>query len=729
MDPRHPTARGLPTLRKVTAGILRAWLSLAFGPLFLSVTAIGAPREIPRVADLWSLQPVVRPAIPVGVTESPNPVDAFIAEACRARKLNVLGPADPLTWLRRVSLDLTGLPPTPAEQEALLQDPSPTGRERVVDRLLQSEQHGVRFGRHWLDVLRYADFDNNMPAAPGIHLWRDWIIQALNQDLPYDQFVRAQISGNRAARRHIVSPEGHLSTVPPRPEDLFAQGFLARGATSPDNADQALAFAAVETLSTAFLGLTIGCARCHDHFFDPLKQADFYSLKAVFDPLVVRPVELATPAERFAQGRAVEIHNARVQEVVTAMREYIAPYHTRLYEERLSALPTDAQAAIRKPEAQRTVAEQKIADDYHPILRIDPSKIKAVMPTNLIPRYDGYLKAIAALKAPESLPVFWTVAEDPKRLGEKSYVLNTGDPTRPKLTQEIKPGFPFGTTPREFRDGRRESLGDWLTAPENPLFARVLVNRIWQWHFGTGLHPAASDFGALGGKPNHPRLLDWLANEFVAQKYSMKWLHRLIVTSETYQRASAGTPATDAANHQIDPDNVCLWRFPLNRVDAETLRDGMLQMAGTLDLSVGGKSYDANATSTTNAIPQRRAAYIRRGYQTSREVMSAYLQTFDVEDGRTVCPRRTQTVTAPQALFLMNNALVDDVAAHLAEHWLQASPGGIDERLKLGFQTVLGRPPTEAERRQVLAYLPDAPNPEKSFAWLLLNLDEFLYVR
>ncbi len=701
--------------------IVLPWLAFSLA----LVESAAAAREIPRVADLWSLQPVVRSPIPAGFTDSTNAVDAFIAEACHKRGLSALPAADPLVWLRRVSLDLTGLPPTPAEQDQFLRDTSATGREQVVERLLASEQYGVRYGRHWLDVLRYADVDNDMPAGPGIHLWRDWIITALNHDLPYDAFVRAQISGNRAARRRIISPEGHLSTVGPRPEDLFALGFLARGAVSRENADHQLAFSAVETLSTAFLGMTIGCARCHDHFFDPLKQADFYSLKAVFDPLVLRPVELATSAERFAQGRAVEEHDARVQEVVTAMREYIAPYHTRLYEERLSALPADAQAAIRKPAAQRTAAEQKVADDYHPILRIDPSKIKAVMPPERIPRYDEFLKQIGALKAPPPLPVFWTVADDPKRAAEKSYVLTTGDPARPKLSQEVTPGFPFITSQPEFRDGRRETLGDWLTSPTNSLFARVVVNRIWQWHFGTGLHPSANDFGALGGKPSHPRLLDWLAAEFVAQKYSMKWLHRLIVTSETYRRASASHREQDAANHRIDPDNTYLWRFPLNRLDAESLRDSLLQIAGALDLTAGGKSIEA---STNTLVPQRRTAYVRRGYQASREVMSPYLQTFDVEDGRTVCPRRTQTVTAPQALFLMNSQLVDNVAGQLAERWRQTGTNDLAARMTLAFRTVLGRPPSESEQATARAYLQDETGTEKNLAWLILNLDEFLYV-
>lgn len=609
--PGWPGPRQIDWSVRAWAGWLLLWC--------LPITGF-ASKDLPKLSDLWALKPLVQPPIPSEVSASTNPIDAFITESARDAGVTLFDSADALTWLRRVTLDLTGLPPTPAEQDDFLQDSSPAGRERVVDRLLASEQHGVRYGRHWLDVLRYADLDENMPAAPGIHLWRDWVISSLNRDLPYDDFVRAQICGNRAAKRHTISPEGHLTEVEPRPEDLFALGFLSRGATSRANKDQQLAFAAAETISTAFLGLTVGCARCHDHFFDPIKQTEYYSLKAVFDPLVIRPVDLATPAERFAQGQAVAEHEARVKTVVAAMRKYIEPYHRRLYEERLSALPQDAQAAIRKPESERTAAEQKVAEDYHPILRIDPPKIKEVMPQDQIPRYEAYLKELADLKAPEPLVVFWTVEDDARRATEKSYVLTTGDPARPKLSQEVTPGFLFTSRPPEFRDGRREALADWLTGAENPLFARVAVNRIWQWHFGTGLHASSSDFGALGGQPIHPRLLDWLAVEFVAHHYSMKWLHRLIVTSDTYRRASAGPHSLEAANRQRDPDNHRLWRFPLNRLEAEPVRDAMLLAAGKLDLTVGGKSFDPAAT---NGTAWRRAAFMRRGYQAFREVMPA----------------------------------------------------------------------------------------------------------
>ncbi|MBI3416317.1 MAG: DUF1553 domain-containing protein [Verrucomicrobia bacterium] len=682
-------------------------------------------KDAVKYEDLWSLKPIARPAVPANVTSSPIPIDAFIAQACREKKLTPVGPAEKLTWLRRVSLDLIGLPPSVEEQQAFLDDPSASAMDKVVERLLASEQHGVRYGRHWLDVLRYSDLDENMPVSPGIHLWRDWVITAINRDLPYDEFARAQIFGNRAAKRRIVSFAGHLTPVEPRPEDLFALGFLARGATSKANSDQQLAMSAVETISSAFLGMTVGCAKCHDHFYDPIKQVDYYSMKALFDPLVLRKVDLATTEQVFAHGRAVDDYEARLQTLTDAMRKFIQPYYARLYEERLSALPKDAQAAIRKPEKERNADEQKIADDYHPILRIDPPKIKEIMPPDEVKQYEEQLKQLNALKPPEPLPEFWTAEEDAKRAVETNYVLITGDPTRPKLSQPVPPGFPFAQTPPEFREGRRQTFVDWLTAPENPLFARVAVNRIWLWHFGAGLHASASDFGALGGKPVHPQLLDWLASEFIAHKYSMKWLHRLIVTSDTYRRASSGPTELEAANRRIDPDNQMFWKFPLRRLEAEPIRDALLQVAGRLDATLGGKSFDAVKADTSN----RRTAFMSRGYRSFQDVMPDYLQTFDAEDGRAVCPRRNHTVTAPQALFTMNSELADDVSARFAERLKKDSRGDLAAAVMLGYRMALGRLPSTMELAKALDYLQGDLGRVKDFAWLLLNLDEFMYVR
>src|SRR5579864_1669728 len=269
--------------------------------VLLSGIALCAPKP---ATELWSQKPVVRPAVPAGVTNSTNPIDAFLAADFQRKGLQPAGPADRRTLLRRVYLDLIGLPPTPAEQDAFLNDNSADAYEKLVDRLLASEQHGVRYGRHWLDVLRYADVDERMYAQPGIHLWRDWVIHALNKDLPYDQFVRAQLTGYRNERTQ-VSSIGVRSRMEPRPDDMFALGFLARGGVVRDNKDsQELPIVAVETVSTAFMGLTVGCAKCHDHMYDPISQKDFYSMKALFDPLVVKKVTLAPPADLFKNADA-----------------------------------------------------------------------------------------------------------------------------------------------------------------------------------------------------------------------------------------------------------------------------------------------------------------------------------------------------------------------------------------------------------------------------------------
>ena len=505
----------------------------------------------------WALKPVARPQTPAG-SSSVNPIDAFLAADHRAKGLTPVGPADKRTLLRRVTFDLTGLPPTIDEQDAFLRDESPDAYESVVDRLLASEQHGVRYGRHWLDVLRYADVDERMIAAPGIHLWRDWVIRALNDDLPYDQFVRAQLTGYRTTERTQMSATGYRSRKEPRPDDMFALGLLARGAVLRDGKDAGeLPISAVETVSSAFMGLTVACAKCHDHMYDPISQRDYYAMKALFDPLVVRKVILATPAEILAEGKALDEAERSRAAAEGPINELIAPYRKRLYDERVAMLPPDVRAIILKPERERSAAEQKLADDYFPVLRIDTEKILGVMPEAEKKRYRELQRKLGdagGRRGGSSLPAFWTVEVDPKRSAEPSYILTSGDPERPERKHPVEPGWPFAPGKPDFREGRIEAFSDWLTAPENPLFARVAVNRLWQWHFGEGLHRSPSDFGKLGGTPADPALLDWLASEFAARGFRMKAIHRLIVTSEAYKRASEAPPGRRRGQRRGRPD-------------------------------------------------------------------------------------------------------------------------------------------------------------------------------
>jgi hypothetical protein len=698
---------------------------------FVALLPILAGAADDQTEELWVLKPVVRPQVPARLAVSANPIDAFIAEGYEAGGLKSVGPAGKRVLLRRVTLDLVGLPPTVEEQEAFLHDDSPDAYEKVVDRLLSSEQHGVRYGRHWLDVLRFADVDERMTAAPGIHHWRDWVIHALNNDLPYDQFVRAQLTGHRSTTRTQMSATGVRSRLEPRPDDQFALGFLARGAVFRDGKDsREFPIVAVETVSTAFMGLTVGCAKCHDHMYDPIKQRDFYAMKALFDPLVLRKVTLATADEIVAAGRAADEIDRKRAAIEGPIERLIAPYRTRLRDDRITMLPADVQVIIRKPEKDRTAAEQKVADDYFPVLRIDNGNAESIMTQADRRQFrdlQGKLARVGDRRRP-SLPAFWTVEVDPKKELEKSFILTSGDPDRPERTHEVAPGWPFAPAGVEFREGRVEAFSDWLTAPENSLFARVAVNRLWQWHFGEGLHKTPSDFGTLGGSPSHPRLLDWLAAEFVARGFRMKEMHRLIVTSNVYKLASEVDPTRSATEISADPENARLWHFPLLRLEAEPIWDAIFFAANNLDVTVGGPSFDLGQRRGGQGAA-RRAAFMIRGYATSRDIMPNFLQAFDVDDGRAPCPVRTRTVTAPQALFLMNSDVIDGASKKFADRLKRESGGDLGRAVDLGYRVAVARPPSASEREVALAYLHGNQERLNGLAWLLFNLDEFLYVR
>jgi hypothetical protein len=402
------------------------------------------------------------------------------------------------------------------------------------------------------------------------------------------------------------------------------------------------------------------------------------------------------------------------------------------------------QAVVRKPAKERTPAEQKIADDYYPVLRIDGDKLLEVMSAEDRAKYQELQRKLpgeppSSSRRSSGLPAFWTVEVDPKKALDTSYILTSGDPERPEKDHPVSPGWPFGSAP-DFRDGRIEAFSDWLTAADNPLLARVAVNRLWQWHFGEGLHKTPSDFGKLGGLPANPRLLDWLAAEFVRRGFGMKAMHKLIVTSETYKRASDGDANLLAANRKVDPNNTYLWHYPLRRLEAEPIWDSIFTAAGTLDLAVGGPSFDPTAPERrrggqsrgerpVEGRSTRRAVYLARGYSTSRDVVPAFLQAFDVDDGRAPCPLRTRTVTAPQSLFLMNSPEIDAASAAFAERVRKESAGDRQTAVDLAYRIALARPASEAERARALTYLDNDQARLKGLAWLLFNLDEFVYVR
>jgi hypothetical protein len=537
--------------------------------------------------------------------------------------------------------------------------------------------------------------------------------------------VQVQLTGVRANERTQMSATGYRSRREPRPGDLFALGFLARGTGEHP---QDLAINAVDTISTAFLGLTVGCAKCHDHMYDPISERNYYEMKALFDPLVLRKVTLAGATDLLAAGKVqLEVAKRRAPHE-RALNEFVAPFRAKLHEDRVQMLPPEIQVVIRKAEKSRTVAEQKIADDYYPILRIDDDKLTESMPEEARKQYRELQRQLNAAgsgvgPAP-ALPVFYTVDVDRVKEQDKHYILTSGDPLRPELNHEVKPGWPFGPAEPDFRDGRIEAFVDWLTAPGNPLFARVAVNRLWQWHFGEGFQKLSSDFGNSGGRPTHPELLDWLASEFVRVGFSMKAMHRLMVTSEAYQRSSEAGPEL-AASRELDPEGETLWRFRLRRLEAEPIWDGIHAAVGDLDLKVGGASFDPTSGKGT----KRRGAYIVRGYSASREVTPNFLQSFDVDDGRAPCPLRTRTVTAPQALFLMNSPDVDRASRQWADRLRAESKDDLVGAVERAYRQALARSPSPGEREEAMSLLAGDASRLDRLTWLLFNLDEFLYVQ
>jgi hypothetical protein len=669
-------------------------------------------------ADLWPVNPLVRPPTPEG-----HPIDAFLTRKLSELGIEPLGSATKETVLRRVYFDLIGLPPNPEELDTFLADDSDSAYEKIVDKLLANPQHGVRYARHWLDLLRYCDVDGGMPAEAGIYRWRDWVISALNRDLPYDEFVGAQIAGDLSEN----------------PDDRFATGFLSRAAVSQSDGGHQLAFGAVDTISSVFLGMTVACAKCHDHFYDSISQLEYYQMKALFDGLGLHKEILASEEEKAAHKNITEQWEAEKKVIQARLDEVTDPYYPALYEERLKLLPPNVEAIYRKPEDQRTEEEQKLAADYAPVVLIDARKFRDAMPPAKTERYESIRQTLVKLsRDPPALPVYWSVREEKQDRKRKSHILDSAEPGKP--LEEVTPGFPFSNLEIDPAEpAPRQIFLDWLTAPDNALFARVAVNRIWQWHFGVALMATPSDFGNNGAVCSHPDLLDWLASELNEQDYSMKTIHRLIVTSAAYRRASSGDPNLVGANRAIDPDNTYLWKFRLKRLEAEIIHDAVLYAAGNLDLSVGGKSFRAvkavrrrNSGRTVGDYDNRtnrRGIYMGRGSGSSLEMLPEMLQVFNAEDGQTTCPVRQCTITAPQALYMLNSDLTEKAAVRMGERLGELSAGDLHEAVNVGYRIALSRFPSPEEREYALAFLEGNPARLGDFCWLLLNLTEFIFVK
>jgi hypothetical protein len=644
-------------MRRRTAVMIGLWLGL------LPAGAAEPFRFTPEQKAFWAFQPVRAPRTPAvkAVAWPTSPIDAFILAKLEAHGLSPAPPADRRTLIRRATFDLTGLPPTPAEIDAFLADTAPDAFDKVVDRLLASPHHGERWGRHWLDAARYADTTANDANAVMRYAWRyrDYVVAAFNKDKPYDQFLVEQLAGD------LLPAADRDTTV----ERVIATGFLMVGpkALAETDKEQTLLDIADEQLDVttrAFLGLTVACARCHDHKFDPIPTLDYYSLAGIF-----RSTEVLRDRERNAS----------------------------MWQEWTPAPVPDAT----------------------PFLVMAPREGK-----------------------PADLRVH--------RRGSR------GDlgPVAPRRFLQILAGEGHALPPTT-QSGRLE-LARWIASRDNPLTARVMVNRIWQHHFGTGLVSTSDNFGSRGDRPSHPELLDWLAARFVADGWSVKAMHRLILLSATYRQSS--NPKSEIRNPKlVDPDDRLLWRMPRRRLEAEALRDAMLAVAGRLDRTVGGDEtidvvyqkgevIDAKrgfVVNTVNgghpvyAVP-RRSIYL----PVIRNALPDVLSLFDAADPNAVAAVRNDSTVPPQALFMLNNPFVREQALHFAKS-LPADATDEAGRLRSAYERALGRPPSADELADATVFLGEyagklkakgRPETEarlaawQSYCQMLFCTNEFLYV-
>ncbi|MBM3798378.1 MAG: DUF1553 domain-containing protein, partial [Acidobacteria bacterium] len=658
-------------------------IGLAAMACFLLSAANALDPFTPQQRRYWAFQPVTRPAVPAaGATWTRNPVDAFIARKLPAKRISLGPEASRTELIRRASLDLTGLPPSPDQVAAFIADRSPRAYEAVVEALLASPHYGERWGRHWLDVARYAEstgFEDDV-TRPNIWRYRDYVIASFNADKPYDRFIREQIAGDEL---WPADPQARIATAFNRhyPEEgnnkdlLLARQEMLHGITSATGA--------------AILGLTFECARCHNHKFDPILQKDYYQLQAFFANVDHDDrFSLATAGEQRRYEEQLAQWDAQTQPIWDEMSELLMPHRTFTPAQLLERYPDYVVEAIKTLVAARTPMQVWMAHllatktcgncPLRPKPYLDPgfkgvvSKLKGAGKQRY-EQLEAELAKHAHLK-PKDLPRGSAVVEVGPR-APATHVLGVGLYTAPQ--EEVQPAFPTilasqapAITPQPGSTGRRTALAHWLADPANPLPARVMVNRVWHHHFGTGIVASPGDFGVIGGRPSHPELLDWLTSEFVREGWSLKKLHRLIMTSATYRQSSAPR----ATAREADPSNRLLWRFPPRRLEAAAIRDSALAVAGALSPQTGGPSVFPPLPAGTPKLvggwdlskaaadQQRRSVYIF----VRRNDPYPMLNAIDFPDTHESCSRRNQTTTAPQALTLLNSSLTADWSRQFA---------------------------------------------------------------
>jgi mono/diheme cytochrome c family protein len=741
---------GMDKLGEADVAVIAQWIN------GLSPKAAMAAETIPtrqpgysiteKDRQFWSFIKPARPVLPEVKDRRwvRNEIDAFVLNKLEQNGLRPNRAASPRELLRRVYFDLIGLPPSPEETAEFLKNPSEAAYAKVVDRLLASPHYGERWGRHWLDLARYADsggyeFDYDRP-----HAWRyrDYVIKSFNVDKPYDRFIIEQLAGDQLDGVDVKA----------NPEALIPTGFVRNGPTV-DNADNEETRMdelddMVTTTSSVFLGLTVGCARCHDHKYDPIPQRDYYRMQAIFFPFQKTEAVMASKEEE----SAYKARNKEIDELLRPYRQKIAaiekPVRERLLNEkvefhvRLADMSSGFEGKTREQYREETA--RRFAKDVN----LQPEEIEALLsPEDLKSRKEiqNEIDKINSTR-PKPLPAAMGVTD--KDDAGKAYLLKRGD-WRNK-GEEVQPGLPqvLAGDANLYTKNRRRQLAEWIASADNPLTARVAVNRIWQYHFGKGVVKTPSDFGATGDRPSHPELLDWLATEFVRRGWSWKAVSRLILLSNTYRQSSRFDEQAAAK----DPENRLLWRMNPRRLEAEPLRDSVLAVSGKLNPEMFGPGIypridpDVINTGSRPRWPLdakddhstwRRSVYVF----VKRSVLLPLIEVFDCPATVVSGPTRAVSTVSPQALALMNNEFVLQQAGFFAER--VAKEAGADRRSQVirAFEIALNRPPNAKEIEWALSFLKSQAEgyarrkdekPEaaalRDFCHAIINLNEFVYV-
>jgi hypothetical protein len=789
---------------------MRQGLSLLSLVLTLSLQAAepAEPTFSPEQCSHWAFQKPHRPDVPR--TSDPGwvrtSVDAFLLAQLDRAGLKPSPPADRATLLRRVTFDLTGLPPTPEEVEAFLADRSPKAYEKVVNRLLASPHYGERWAQHWLDVVRYAESNGYEVDGERPHAWRyrDYVVRSLNADKPYNQFVIEQLAGDLLVRERQKTPSAvaHLGDSG-LPLSRFLASALLEGTGRPTEAEADLLVAAgfnrcgpvhlvsgnldaavqrqevltemTTAVGSAFLGLTVGCARCHDHKFDPLSLADYYRLESFFAGTQPREMGLATSSERADHDRRKRAVEAQIRPLKKQVADIDAPYQKRIAAAKKAKLEPAYRTALETPADKRTPEQKELAAHAQILIKVTWDEIVDALSPADRERRTVLRTRIHELEThlPPPTAAAWTVAETSPapatHVLKRGSLKNKGAVVHPAFPRILRESAERGARSAEDRTLSRLDLAHWLTRPDHPLTARVIVNRLWQHHFGRGLVGTPNDFGLRGERPTHPELLDWLATELVESGWSLKHLHRLMVLSAAYQQDSR---PLNPDGKRLDPDNRLLWRMNRQRLEGEFLRDNVLAVTGALNPRLGGpmvrvplepEVYDLIFTEGEPdglwpVTPDPRE-HVRRSLYlfAKRNVRLPMLEAFDQPDTLTSCPVRPVSTFAPQALILLNGPFMQEQARVFAARLLREAGTDASAQIDRAYRLALSRPPREAEAetaRQFLdeqtqllrdrllarlpiglpANLPEGMDPARAaaltdFCLALLNRNEFVYVR